>query len=252
MYKMIEKIFLQFIQSKSFNSSFGNILGNLELSKIQVIVKIQSIELDCNNKDKSEYLGGSWHLEGMDYEHIYGTCIYYFEMDNIESSYLEFRESIEDPTDNPQSDNVWVWENHGVIHGQISNKYLGKIKLNKGNCIIYKNIYQHHVTKFKLNNKNKNGKRSILVFFIIDPKYKIISTKYVPIQQKNIMLNILKVLLKNDLNIEGIIEIIVEYLPCFTIKQAKQFRDKLMFARKFYVDEINSSFYEREVTFCEH
>ena len=223
---MIEEIFLKFLKDESSFVNFGDVNCNDKLidnDTLQVIVKVQKIELDSASKDKKEYKGGSWHLEGMDYEHILGTAIYYYDVNNINSSYLEFRQSELDPTENDQYDDLWVWENHRVIYGQKSNRYLGKIKIDHGKCITFPNKYQHHVTKFKLKSNNAVGYRGMLVFFIVDPKFRIISTKHVPMQQNK-----------------------------FTLKQAKEYRDELMFARKFYVDEINDSFYEREVTYCEH
>ena len=73
--------------------------------------------------------------------------------------------------------------------------YVSKVETVK---VILPNKYQHHVTKFNLKDGKKNGERGILVFFIIDPENPILSTKHVPIQQKNILFNALNGILLED------------------------------------------------------
>ena len=111
-------------------------------------------------------------------------------------------------------------------------------------------MLQHRVSKFKLRDMKKNGKRKILVFFLIDPEQRIISTKHVPIQQREIMKSYLNYALKENI-LDEILDIIVEYMPTFSIKEAKEFREKLMVIRGFIVDEKNQ-LYERTFSLCEH
>jgi len=74
---------------------------NLKGKRLQVIVKIASIELTPRN---SIYPGGSWHVEGMRNENIVATGIYYYSQENVSESTLSFRRSISDP-DYEQSSN---------------------------------------------------------------------------------------------------------------------------------------------------
>jgi len=74
---------------------------NLKGRRLQVIVKIASIELTPRN---SIYPGGSWHVEGMRNENIVATGIYYYSQENVSESTLSFRRSISDP-DYEQSSN---------------------------------------------------------------------------------------------------------------------------------------------------
>lgn len=92
LYKSIADIFSKFVDP------FESVLKTLykekrtakykNLSKCQVIVKLANIEL---TPDSPIYEGGSWHLEGLPTENIIATGIYYYEIDNITESTLNFR-----------------------------------------------------------------------------------------------------------------------------------------------------------------
>ena len=69
------------------------------------------------------------------------------------------------------------------------NKYLGLIRCDSGNRVIFPNTLQHRVKEFK-NTPNEwdVGLRSIIAFFLIDPNEKIVSTSDVPDQRSIISL----------------------------------------------------------------
>ena len=79
---------------------------------------------------------------------------------------------------------------------------------------------QHKVEKFELEDEKKNGNRNILVFFLIDPRKKVISTADI---------------VSNEM----------------TPKEAKIYRELLMFQRKYKVKD-QESFFERGWSLCEH
>lgn len=61
-------------------------------SGLQVIFKLANIHL---TPEKPEYNGGRWHIEGAMNEHICATALYYYDSENISTSYLAFRQSID-------------------------------------------------------------------------------------------------------------------------------------------------------------
>ena len=213
MYDSISKVFDCFVPS--FEETIGQ-----KLDKFQVIVKISNIKL---TPEKPVYCGGVWHLEGMPYENIIATGIYYYKINNISSSHLEFRREMEYPTDYMQNEHTEAEIRYGLKDEEFTNQYIGKINTCvEGKCIVFPNYIQHRVTDFELTNKNKSGTRNILVFFLIDPSKKIISTSDIPKQQ-----NIMK------------------------LEVAKKYREELMFARKYVID-LQNEVYERKVSLCEH
>jgi len=83
-------------------------------------------------------------------------------------------------------------------------------------CIVFPNFYQHRVAPFQLKNPNEIGQRKILIFFLVDPSIRILSTANVPPQQ------------------------------------AKEHRKKLKFEGNFFIKQNNELFFERPFSLCEH
>ena len=242
LYEIIAKIFSKFVPL------FDKILDERLNGNIQVIVKASNIILTPSNP---KYAGGVWHLEGMPYENIVGTGIYYYDIDNITESYLEFRKAIEDVIYYPQNSVEYVSKHHGLWNEAPLNEYMGKLEAKTEKCIVFPNIMQHRVAPFELRDKSKMGYRRILVFFLIDPNNRIISTKDVPIQQETIMREYMNDVLK-DIMYKNMIENILNKMNLMTLDEAKKHRERLMYYRKYYVDEINSQIYERPFSLCEH
>ena len=197
---------------------------------LQVIVKLANIELKPENP---RYPGGSWHVEGMKNEKIVASGIYYYCSDNITESHLEFREAINDP-DYEQNDNRGVEEIYGLIDTDPLNQDLGYLITQEDRCIAFPNLYQHRVKPFELIDGSKPGHRKILVFFLVDPTHRIISTANVPPQQLTWY--------------EG------KEIPqsLMTLEEAKKHREELMKERKYFIKENTERFFERPFSLCEH
>lgn len=199
------------------------------LEKCQVIVKLADTIL---TPESPAFPLGSWHLEGLPHEKIIATGIYYYEMTNITQSYLNFRTTLSDPTDvdYPQNSDRYV-ETHYGFTGKLKDKSfnntgsiieLGRIATNEDMCLVFPNFMQHQVSEFALIDKKKPGSRKILVFFLIDPSSRILSTANVKPQQS--------------------------IMPLF---DAKIYRELLMFQRKYEISDQNT-FFERGWSLCEH
>lgn len=207
---------------------------DLKGEPLQVIFKLANIEL---TPEKPKYGGGTWHVEGIEEERIVATGIYYFEMENITESKLSFRQSIEDPH-YEQNDDRGVFAVYGMKNEDPLNQVLGSLTAELGRCIVFPNIYQHLVKPFKLVDKTKPGFRKILVFFLVDPTVKIISTHNVLPQQPD----------WDDVQPDEP----ADKRQKMTRKEAEDMREKLMFQRKYARDEFQKEFYEREFSLCEH
>ena len=187
--------------------------------RLQVIVKLANIEL---TPEKPRYDGGIWHVEGSENEEIVSTGIYYYDQENVTESYLKFRQAIDDPY-YEQNDHRGVELIYGLLDDGPLNQNLGRIKTIGGRCIVFPNIYQHCVSPFELVDHSKPGHRKILVFFLVDPTKKIISTANVAPQQSIIPL-----------------------------MEAEKYRLDLMAERKYFMKENNKELYERPFSLCEH
>jgi hypothetical protein len=166
--------------------SSNNLISDpiLLINDCQVIFKIQEILLTPENPT---YDASSWHLEGTKYEKIIATGIYYYDMENIEDNYLEFRTNLNEESEYemiyPQSCPIYVNYHYGLEsmsdhisdHDKFSHVNLGKIQTEKNMFLVFPNIMQHKVSNIKLKDKTKPGFRKILVFFLVDPRQKILS-----------------------------------------------------------------------------
>jgi hypothetical protein len=219
---MVERVF------ENFFPSLETVLHKqIRSCNIQVIVKVGSINLDTTNPS---YPGGSWHIEGMPYEHIAATCIHYVDINNITDSFLEFRKPViinEDRVEYPQNNSKYTTHHYGIEpgshHDGVMNRYLGLIRCHEGASVIFPNTLQHRVKDFALAPSATSSVRTILAFFIIDPDHEIVSTEDIPPQQQ-----------------------------VFTEQEAQFHRERLMIHRKFFVNQLNETVFERSFSLCEH
>lgn len=197
---------------------------DLKGRRLQVIVKLATLHL---TPEKPEYPGGSWHVEGMMNERIVSTGIYYWDSENITESRLGFRAALDDPR-YEQNDDNGLREVYGLEDEDALNQVRGWVATPAGRCLAFPNILQHRVDSFRLADPSRPGYRKILVFFLVDPSKKSVSTSDVPPQQP------------------------WSETSTMTLTQAREYREQLMRERKYFVDEHNEQLYEREFSLCEH
>lgn len=175
---------------------------------LQVIVKIVTISVKDN-------LEGAWHVEGMSHENIVMTAVAVLEQEGVDAT-LNFKRRFTEneayylywnlPQDRPSYVNNFI--NEGLLP-------LGKLSTQAGKAILFPNS---HVHKLDLESNGKNTRR-IVVFWVINPDKRIISTKDVDVQQKII-----------------------------SKSSAKKYRLELMNERKYHKQNFNV----REINLCEH
>ncbi|KAM0817356.1 hypothetical protein AB5N19_03161 [Seiridium cardinale] len=154
---------------------------------LQVIVKLSSIEL---TPEKPTYGGGNWHIEGMLNEHIVATAIYYYDVDNVTESRISFRTETELEYEDliyDQDDHAPLAEIFDVESRELRDEpavqTLGSVSTPQGQLLAFPNTLQHEVEPFELVDKTKPGHRRFLVLWLVDPYYRIASTRNVPPQQ---------------------------------------------------------------------
>ena len=194
---------------------------SLKNRTLQVITKIVTVELDQN-----DIIEGTWHVEGMSHENIVATSVYVIEQtENIEANlYFKRRfttcegSMIHNNTGQDRPAYIDTYLNTNTqLNGLIP---LGHITTKTGSLTLFPNS---HIHKLDLLNKSKknSGKRTVVVFWLINPDIRIISTKHIH-QQQN--------------------------LKSFTLIEAKKHREKLMKERKYHKQQFNV----RTLNLCEH
>jgi len=182
---------------------------------IQVIVKIVDYELPPQGVHE-----GVWHVEGMSHENIVATAELILQKDAaLKGGDLEFQRSFTSgeggnmtmglPQCRPSALDEVV--DKGLVP-------LGHLPLPCGRLASWPNSHIHRVTRLE-NTAQEAATRRIIVFWLVNPEKRIVSTKHVPPQQGTMPL-----------------------------EEAFKHRLALMEERKYHKQAWNL----REVTLCEH
>lgn len=235
-------------------------------SRIQVIVKLANIHLTPENPS---YAGGSWHVEGLQNEHICATALYYYDSENISDSRLDFRtranrEDLSLEVEYEQSDERSITRTfamdvgrHGSAMDASTTQRIGSVLTRPGRALFFPNLYQHHVSPFELTDPSKPGHRKIVALFLVDPKIPVISTANVPPQRqdwwqeatvfeggKGAPLGKLPAELR---------EMVVNEVDFpYGKAEADRIREELMKERGASVKEMDEQLSRVEYSFCEH
>ena len=219
---------------------------DLKGSRLQVIVKLANIYL---TPEKPEYSGGTWHIEGMKNECIVASGIHYWHSENITESKLSFRTSVTAPG-YQQNDNRAVSEIYGLIDAGPLIQDIGSVTCFQGRSLAWPNILQHKVEGFHLEDPTKPGVRKILVFFLVDPGLRILSTAHIPPQQQAWMeLEIDKIFTNFPSEVRALI---MQYAWHFPHERALQVRDEVMTERKYFTEQNTETVFLRAFSLCEH
>ncbi|KAG0286821.1 hypothetical protein BGZ97_007299 [Linnemannia gamsii] len=202
---------------------------------LQFIVKLANIEL---SPDSPEYEGGAWHVEGMANENIVATGIYYYHCENITESRLDFRIQTQEPH-HPRSDDRGTLHLYGLTNYGPLVQYMDGIITKEGRCIVFPNILQHQVQSFKLLDPTKPGSRKILAFFLVNPEEPVLSTTFVPPQQRAWDSRAFVEEARQRLPPEMLREVDRMVDWPMDLKEAREHREELMAERRSFVKTVN-------------
>ncbi|OAJ42508.1 hypothetical protein BDEG_25959 [Batrachochytrium dendrobatidis JEL423] len=146
---------------------------------LQVIVKLTNIQL---TPSKPKYNEGNWHIEGPINESIVATGLYYYDVENITTPKLDFREAVDRFEYQVASDMYWK-DVYGIDQESPHSQYIGSLEVPNGRCVVYPNRYQHKEQSFELADPTQPGHCKILTFFVVNPSRRIVSTAHVAPQQ---------------------------------------------------------------------
>lgn len=150
-----------------------------QFTNIKVFTRMVEIEL---NEDNPVFDGELYTIEGLLNEDIVATAIYFTD-ENVTPCSYQFTTAFDDP---PNRDDLRLCQVvYGVNDSQLMNRSIGSIDSNNDRILIFANIYEQKLGKFKLNDYSKIGYKRMLIFHIVDPTNdSVISTDQVPPQQQ--------------------------------------------------------------------
>ena len=137
-----------------------------------------------------------------------------------------------------------IAEIFGVRNGSLNSSQdaiqeLGSVTTPLGRLLAFPNTLQHKVEPFELVDKARSGHRRFLAIWLVDPHYRICSTRNVPPQQEHWW---------KDAKQEADAEQGVEGL--MSMDEAKRLRLVLMAERTNFVKDVHRGI--EHYNFCEH
>ena len=156
---------------------------SLRGQRLQVITKIVDYELKAG-----ESYEGVWHVEGMSHEEIVCTAVYILEKDStLQGGDIEYKRAFHEQEASYIFSNV-TQTRHDEVEDIIANGLLplGKVEGFNGRLIVFPNSHVHRVTNLRniATESDSYSKRRIIVFFLVNPMKRILSTREIPPQQK--------------------------------------------------------------------
>lgn len=157
----------------------------LRRSGLQVIVKAGGIEL---TPQRSAHEAGEWQLQGFLNEHIVAIAFVAFDFDNISPCSLDFRQETSRPGE--EYDSYWRNFHNDTTHNpsmarnpMLHIQHLGGIELRPGRLITFPNVMESRLSSFHLLDPTRKGHLRYICLHLVDPNYRICSTRNGPPQQ---------------------------------------------------------------------
>ncbi|KAJ5628816.1 hypothetical protein N7490_011044 [Penicillium lividum] len=182
---------------------------------LQIIVKMENIEL---TPEKPTYTNDTWQLDGQLNEHIAAVAVFAYDVSNITSPQISFRQythihgvyyqyaeeryTMRDcnirnlrahqcgKTDGAEIEalaNILGFHNplHLSIeyHGPRSYQGIGSVVTPQGRLITFPSVLEYRVEPFQLLDPTLSGHYRSIKMYLIDPHYRVCSTRNVPPQQ---------------------------------------------------------------------
>ncbi|KAH8117208.1 hypothetical protein DFH11DRAFT_988750 [Phellopilus nigrolimitatus] len=150
---------------------------------IQIIHRIVDITL---NEERRKVENSVWQVAGMKNERIVACALHFVSVRGIDSGQLDFRMAVTSPSNFVPHDVGATLRTWGLQSGDGCNQHLGSVPLRSGLSIAFPNIYQHRIRHVQLREDCKEGRFTVVEFYLVDPDMPpIISTADVAPQQRD-------------------------------------------------------------------
>lgn len=169
---------------------------------LQVVVEVGGIDLTPENPSRP---ATNWELSGLLNDHIVATTVIYFSSENISPGSMSFRVEADldpgehvwgcDAKSNPYHPltplaGIYGCESHrtlariedGDTLGDRALQVLGSVSTPDGRLLAFPNVMQHRTEAISLLDPSRSGHRRFLKLHLVDPHYRICSTRNVPPQ----------------------------------------------------------------------
>ncbi|RAL06716.1 DUF4246 domain-containing protein [Aspergillus homomorphus CBS 101889] len=162
---------------------------------LQVIVQVFSMDLTpegCGDDGAHAYLGDpEFHVDGMLNEHIVATAHFCYSAENITESRISYQQRDRLHISGHQPDPFCIYKVYGIPPspgpGEDTNalplQTLGSVAVTQGRFLMWPNALRYKRLPFSLLDPSRPGHQRCVVLWLVDPHYRICSTRNVPPQQ---------------------------------------------------------------------
>ncbi|OJJ73122.1 hypothetical protein ASPBRDRAFT_53352 [Aspergillus brasiliensis CBS 101740] len=156
---------------------------------LQVIVRVFSIDLTAN---EPHYPGDQeFHVDGMLNEHIVATAHFCYSSENITESRISYQQNDQLRLYGHQPDPLCIYKLYGMppcpAVGEepkaLNLQTLGSVAVTHGRLLAWSNTLRYKKHPFSLLDPSRPGHQRCVVLWLVDPHYRICSTRNVPPQQ---------------------------------------------------------------------
>ncbi|KAG9661503.1 hypothetical protein KCU64_g2514, partial [Aureobasidium melanogenum] len=162
---------------------------------LQVVVKILSIEL---TPEDSACRGTDWHLDGMLNDHIVASALHVFDVKNVTEARLSFRQQtrMEQREFHYSKYEMERLMEVFAIPGEAEDiddfvmfdlppslQDLGSVVAPQGRLLVWPNVLHHRMEPIQLLDPTVSGHCKFISLHLVDPHYRICSTRNVPPQR---------------------------------------------------------------------
>ncbi|RAL06037.1 DUF4246 domain-containing protein [Aspergillus ibericus CBS 121593] len=156
---------------------------------LQVIVRVFSIDLTV---EAPHYPGDpEFHVDGMLNEHIVATALFCYSSENITESRISYQQDDAMDIFGHQQDPFCIYKLYGLPPspgiglepGVFRLQTLGSVAVTTGRFLSWSNTLRYKKHPFSLLDPSRPGHQRCVVLWLVDPHYRICSTRNVPPQQ---------------------------------------------------------------------
>ncbi|KAJ2880750.1 hypothetical protein H4R27_004530 [Coemansia aciculifera] len=159
---------------------------------LQASVEMASINLTPETPMHPE---GEWQAVGRAEERVFAVGLYFYDVENIASPKLKFRDPVTTPSFNHWNGYNDFCRVHDVEEASPYARYsaykryysqeVGEMEIKSGSYICYPNFYQTRMPSFELADPTRPGHVKYIAFYIAGPTQRLVSTEIIPPQQPN-------------------------------------------------------------------
>ncbi|KAJ6128013.1 hypothetical protein N7471_009230 [Penicillium samsonianum] len=162
---------------------------NFQQDGLQVVVEITRIELTPENP---VYSGDThFHTEGLRNDHIVATSLYVVEAKNVTQARVAFEHEDKVHAGEleckvPEALSTVLDVDHWEIFEERPPRALhtfGSVRITEGHLLSWPNTYRSKQESFRLRDPSQPGNMTLVKLRLVDPHYRVCSTRNVPPQQ---------------------------------------------------------------------